>query len=125
MLELGLEEAHDLSGLAGRAGDGHGRMVVRGEDLVDAFVRDAEPFDGPPVARHDDAAGELEGEDGRAVRYSKFGGRARHRLTAAGVVRRSAKEIGEARIAPQRIGGKRRAGATLEETPRHSPPFCT
>jgi len=56
VLELDLEQLHDLDGQAGGARDPDGGVLVGGEDLVHVAVGDQVAHGGAAVPRHDDPA---------------------------------------------------------------------
>ena len=73
VLELDLVELDQLDGEAGGAGDADHGVLVGREDLLHVAVGDEVAHRGAAVAGHDDAAGELERHDRRAVRRLEAG----------------------------------------------------
>ena len=130
VLELELEQPHDLDGLAGRARDRDRGEVVGGEDLLHLRVGDRVPRGGAAVARHHDAVGEPQAEDGGPLRrprrallsWSEDG-------SASGCWRRSSStKLGSAPNAAPDSGSSTRSvtprpsGRRTSRTPRRSPP---
>src|SRR5439155_18672950 len=84
-------------------------------------------LDRAPVTGDDDSVGELQRQDCGAMRRGNVARRLLAGRVGAGIgsVRRSPKQIHEARVATQRIREIGRPGQAPEGICRHSPPFCT
>ena len=123
VLELGLEQAHHLGGLAGCAGDGDAGVVVGREHLLDALVGDREAFDRPAVAGHHHPVREPEGEHGGPVRDPRRRlGRPAGALGQAGLRGGVTHQVEKARVGAEAV---RRAPGEGTPPLRHSPPFWT
>ena len=95
-------------------GDADAGVLVGVEDLLDVALGDEVAHGRAAVAGHDDAAGERERDDRRAVR--RLGGqRCDRRRAPAGeqVGRVVAEELGERRRARRQVGGRQPPGARV------------
>ena len=99
VLELDLVEAHELDGDACGAGYPDDAVAIGGEDLLHVTVGDDVAHRRAPVARHDDAAVEEQGDDRRAVR--RLDARARRQASTRG------QQLGP--VAPDKVREGRRA----------------
>jgi hypothetical protein len=121
VLELQLEQLHDLDGLARCAGDGDHREIVGSEDLLHLVLGDGVPLGGAAVTGQDHAAAELHAEDRGAVRAEVLrGGRDGHGPGELGMLPHH--EVEEARVRTDGATGRDRRRERLVP---HSPPFWT
>src|SRR5699024_1485203 len=120
VLELELEEPHEVDGQARRAGDSDGGVRVGREHLLDLAVGDRRAHRRPPVTGHDDAAGVGERHDRRRVRR-------RRGLGEGGGAARE--EVGRGGAAEADAGGAARGEEAGRQPVRgqrtHWPPFGT